>query len=59
MKMQDVRKIARKWNVNVRVGRSKKDIIRDIQIMEGYTACFGTKEECDEYDCLWREDCIK
>jgi hypothetical protein len=59
MKMQEIRKIAKKWNVNVRVGRTKQDIIRDIQKMEGYTPCFGTKKECDQYDCLWREDCIK
>jgi len=59
MKMQEVRKIAKKWGVNIRVGRSKKDIIRDIQIMEGHKPCFGTMETCDQYHCLWREDCIK
>jgi hypothetical protein len=59
MKMQEVRKIAKKWGVNIRVGRSKQDIIRDIQTMEGHKPCFGTKETCDQYHCLWREDCIK
>jgi hypothetical protein len=59
MKMNEVRSIAKKWDVNIRVGRSKRDIIRDIQIMEGYTPCFQTKMKCDQDDCLWREDCIK
>jgi hypothetical protein len=57
MKIQEIREIARKWNVNVRIGRSKEDIIRDIQIREGYSPCFHTKEEC-ESDCLWKSDCL-
>lgn len=57
MKMQEIREIARKWDVNARVGRSKQDIIRDIQIREGYSPCFRTKEEC-ESDCLWKSDCL-
>lgn len=59
MKMQDVRKIAKKWGVNISVGRSKQDIIRGIQAEEGFAPCFKTKEECDQHDCLWREDCIE
>ncbi len=58
MRVQEIRKIARNWDVDARVTRSKQDIIRDIQIREGYTPCFGTKEEC-ENDCLWKEDCLK
>jgi hypothetical protein len=57
MKMQEVRQIAKKWGVDVKVGRSKQDIIRDIQIKEGYSACYRTKEECEE-DCLWKTDCL-
>jgi hypothetical protein len=57
MKMQEVRQIAKKWGVDVKVGRSKQDIIRDIQIKEGYSACYRTKEEC-ECDCLWKPDCL-
>ncbi len=59
MKMQEVRNIARKWEVDVRVGRSKRNIIRDIQVKEGFAPCFGTKEYCEQKDCLWRDDCIK
>jgi hypothetical protein len=57
MKMQEVRQIAKKWGVDVKVGRSKQDIIRDIQIKEGYSPCYRTKEECEE-DCLWKTDCL-
>ena len=45
MKMKDVREIAKKWGVNIRVGRSKQDIIQDIQVEEGFAPCFRTKEE--------------
>jgi hypothetical protein len=57
MKIQEIREIARLWGVNARIGRSKQDIIRDIQIREGYSPCFRTKEEC-ESDCLWKSDCL-
>jgi hypothetical protein len=57
MKIQEIRKIAKPWGVDARIGRSKKDIIRDIQIREGYSPCFRTKEAC-EYDCLWKIDCL-
>jgi len=57
MKIQEIREIARQWDVNTRIGRSKQDIIRDIQIQEGYSPCFRTKEEC-ESDCLWKSDCL-
>jgi hypothetical protein len=57
MKMQEIRPIAKKWGVNSKVGRSKQDMIRDIQIMEGYSPCYHTKDEC-ENDCLWKADCL-
>ena len=57
MKIHEIREIARQWGVNARIGRSKQDIIRDIQIQEGYSPCFRTKEEC-ESDCHWKSDCL-
>lgn len=57
MKMQEVRQIAKKWGVDIKVGRSKQDIIRDIQVKEGYSPCYRTKMEC-EYECLWKQDCL-
>ncbi|MEN6318555.1 MAG: hypothetical protein ABFD82_07335 [Syntrophaceae bacterium] len=56
MKIREVREIAKAWNVNIGVGRTKQDIIRDIQIREGYSPCYRTKETC-ENDCLWKKDC--
>jgi len=57
MKIQDIRKIAQQWNVNARIGRSKQDIIQDIQRNEGNAPCFRSKEECAN-DCLWKDDCL-
>jgi hypothetical protein len=57
MKIQDIRGIAKTWNVDVKVGRSKMDMIRYIQAAEGYSPCFRTKDACGE-DCLWKDDCI-
>ena len=57
MKMQEIRGIAKKWGVNIKVGRSKQDIVRDIQIKEGYSPCYRTKDECEK-DCLWKQDCL-
>ena len=57
MKMQEIQVIAKKWGVNIKVGRSKQDIIRDIQVKEGYSPCYRTKNEC-ENDCLWKPDCL-
>jgi hypothetical protein len=57
MKIQEIRKIAKPWGINTRIGRSKQDMIRDIQVREGYSPCFRTKEDC-EYDCLWKTDCL-
>jgi hypothetical protein len=57
MKMQEIREIAKKLGVNIKVGRSKNDIIRDIQVKEGYSPCYRTKDAC-ENDCLWKSDCL-
>ena len=57
MKMSEIKKIAKNWGVDTRVGRSKQDIIRDIQIKEGYSPCYRTKDECKS-DCLWKPDCL-
>ncbi len=57
MKMQEVRTIARKWGVDARIGRTKQAVIREIQIKEGYSPCYRTKDACGEA-CLWKEDCL-
>jgi hypothetical protein len=57
MKMQEVRAIAQKWGVDIRIGRTKQAIIRDIQVKEGYSPCYRTKDACEE-NCLWKPDCL-
>lgn len=56
MRLQEIREIAKFWGVDTKVGRTKQDIIRDIQINEGNSPCFRTKETCGN-DCLWAKDC--
>jgi hypothetical protein len=58
MEIQEVRKIAMTWGVDAGEKRSKGDIIRDIQIREGYSPCFETKESCNT-DCMWKADCLR
>jgi hypothetical protein len=60
MKIHDIREIAKKNGV--RVGRMKKtELIRAIQKTEGNDDCFATPyvRECNQMNCLWREDCMK
>jgi hypothetical protein len=57
MKIQEVRKIVKQKGIDVDAGRSREDMIRDYQMIEGYSPCFHTKDTCAE-DCLWKEDCI-
>jgi hypothetical protein len=59
MKMQQIIEIARK--MGIMTGRmNKAGLIRTIQRAEGNTDCFALKgHECDQINCLWREDCMK
>ena len=56
MKLQEIRRIAKIWGVDASTGRTRQEIIHDIQISEGYTPCFRTKDAC-ENDCCWKKDC--
>jgi len=58
MKIQDILKITARWQVSTRIGRAKQEIIRDIQMREGYSPCFRTRPHCGN-DCLWKSDCLK
>lgn len=61
MKIQDVRARAKEKGVKVAFGAKKADIIRAIQLSEGYFDCFGSAGSgyCDQPECLWKEDCFK
>lgn len=57
MKLQEIREIAKMRGVETNNGRKKLDIIRDIQVSEGYEPCYRTKDAC-ENTCLWKKDCM-
>jgi len=60
MNVETVRQIAR--SRGIKVGKKKKaDLIHDMQSAEGNQACFGTEvaANCNQFQCLWREDCLK
>jgi hypothetical protein len=59
MKLEDVRTIAKSHSI--KPGHlSKTELIKAIQAEEGNFDCFATaySGECDQADCLWREDCL-
>lgn len=59
MKEKDIREIARK--MGIKTGKMKKaELIRAIQKAEGNIPCYAIRgHECDQINCLWREDCIE
>lgn len=60
MKMQQIRAVAEERGV--RAGKlGKIDLVRAVQRAEGHFDCFATAWEgiCDQYACLWREDCFE
>ena len=59
MKLEDIRTIAKSHSI--KPGHlSKTELIKSIQTDEGNFDCFATAYdgECDQADCLWREDCF-
>lgn len=59
MNLRAIREIARERGFNP--GRLiKVEFIRCIQREEGNFDCYGTALSgyCDQYGCLWREDCL-
>ncbi len=59
MHMQLIRDIAQ--DHGIKAGKMNKlNLVREIQRVEGNTACFATAVtgECDQLECLWREDCF-
>lgn len=59
MKLDQVRTIAKSQGIHP--GKlSKSELIKSIQIKEGNFDCFSSASngECDQMDCVWREDCF-
>ncbi|MCK8601512.1 hypothetical protein [Desulfoferrobacter suflitae] len=59
MKMQEVRARARELGINS-FGKTKIDLIREIQRKEGYFDCYGTAVGglCDQTECCFRASCL-
>jgi len=58
--MKEIREIARQHGIRS-TRMEKSELIRAIQRAEGNFDCFGTatEEECDQEECLWREECFR
>jgi hypothetical protein len=60
MRIQEIREIAGKMGMKA-VGMNKTELIRAVQRAEGNTGCYAVRQghECDQINCLWREDCMR
>jgi len=59
MNMQEIRERAKDFGIKTS-RMSKMDLVRAIQISEGNFNCFASAMdgECDQLNCMWREDCF-
>lgn len=58
MKMQEIRSFAKRLGINS-FGKTKAELIREIQRKEGNFDCFGSAQDfCDQRDCLFRATCL-
>lgn len=59
MKMQEVRVIAKSLGINS-FGKTKADLIREIQRAEGNFDCYGSAHGyCDQLECIFRSSCLE
>lgn len=59
MNMQEIREVAK--NLGIKTSRiTKVKLIQTIQSSEGNFDCFSSalSGECDQDNCVWREDCF-
>jgi hypothetical protein len=61
MKMEDVRKKAKKLGINSSSKTKKTELIHAIQRTEGNTPCYGNSNNgnCPYTNCCFRSDCFK
>lgn len=59
MNMQEIRSIAKDFGIKTS-RMSKEKLIQTIQVSEGNFSCFASAVdgECDQSNCLWRDDCF-
>ncbi|MFP4213832.1 MAG: hypothetical protein ACLFRL_06945 [Desulfohalobiaceae bacterium] len=60
MKMNAIREMGRSLGLSFKVGTTKIEAIRSIQLAEGNFDCFHRgSAACDQLQCLFREDCLQ
>jgi len=59
MNMQDIRERAKDFGIKTS-RMSKLKLIQTIQLAEGNFNCFASdiNNECDQLDCIWKDDCF-
>ncbi len=59
MNMQQIRTRAKDFGIKTS-RMTKEQLIQSIQLSEGNFSCFASAGhgECDQLQCLWREDCF-
>ncbi|MGA2400143.1 MAG: SAP domain-containing protein [Syntrophobacteraceae bacterium] len=58
MKMNEVRSLAKSLGI-ISFGKSKLELIREIQRKQGNFDCFGKATSyCDQLECLFRASCL-
>ena len=59
MNMQEIRERAKDFGIKTSQ-KSKLNLIQAIQISEGNFNCFASASgnECDQLNCIWRNDCF-
>jgi hypothetical protein len=58
MKMNEIRSLAKSLGINS-FGKSKVELIKEIQSKQGNFDCYGTAVDyCDQLECLFREPCL-
>lgn len=59
MKLEEVRAIAKSHSIKPG-NLLKTELVKLIQTSEGNFDCYATayNSECDQVNCLWREDCF-
>lgn len=57
MTIQEIRKKAKA--IGVKANGGKSELIRRIQQAEGNDVCFGSRQQCSQMGCCWRDVCLK
>ncbi len=60
MTMDELREFATALGIqSVNKFENKEDLVRTIQLAEGYNDCFRRSKDCPDEKCAWYDDCIK